>query len=135
MTWDFAWPIVEANSTLAEKIFLRVANRVDHSQKNFLPSLTEMQLASLYLKVGSIATEPTQRFSAGGFVTPRQNMVHFRSEIINSLESRVRMGLCRSSVVGKNVTERKSGVSVAVAQRSNEQTPQSLGTPGSRDCA
>jgi hypothetical protein len=41
----------------------------------------------------------------------------------------------RSSLVGKSFTERKPVASVALAQRSDKQTPQGLDTSISYDCA
>jgi hypothetical protein len=88
-TWHFAWPIIEANPTLAEKVLTRVADRLDYDRKKYLPLLTEKQLADLYLKVHSFFPPETDPdFSRGGFVTPRQSVVHFRNDIISALEAR-----------------------------------------------
>ncbi len=87
--WSFAWPIIEANPILAEKVVLRIANRLDFDRKEYLPLLTEKQLADLYLKVHSFFPPETDPdFSRGGFVSPPQSVVHFRGDIIGALEAR-----------------------------------------------
>jgi len=94
--WDFAWPIIEANPTLAEKVLMRVGNRVDYDRNKFLPLLTEKQLADLYLKVhGFFPPETDPDFSRGGFVTPRQSVVHFRGDTIVALEARGTEAACQ----------------------------------------
>ncbi|MBE0544866.1 MAG: hypothetical protein IH623_26300 [Verrucomicrobia bacterium] len=95
--WDFAWPIIEADMILAEKALLRAAHRLDHDRKKFLPMLTERQLADLYLKLHSLfppETDPPRRNEAS-FVTPRDEIVHFRSDVINTLESRGTEEACK----------------------------------------
>jgi hypothetical protein len=88
-TWNFAWPIIEASPTLAEKVVLRIADRLDYDRNKYLPLLTEKQLADLYLKVHSFFPPETDPdFSRGGFVSPRQSVVHFRGDIIGALEAR-----------------------------------------------
>jgi len=88
-TWDFAWPIMEANPSLAEKVLIRIANRIEYDRKQYLPSLTEKQLADLYLTVHTFFPPETDPdFSRGGFVSPRQSVVHFRGDIIGTLEAR-----------------------------------------------
>lgn len=89
-TWDFAWPIVEADAILAEKVLLRASDRFDHDRKKFLPTLTEHQLADLYLKLHSLfppETDPPHRSGFSG-VTSRQAAVWFRSDVISTLEAR-----------------------------------------------
>jgi len=89
VTWNFAWPIIEASSTLAEKVLMRIADRMDYDRKKYLPLLTEKQLADLYLKVHSFFPPETDPdFSRGGFVSPRQSVVRFRGDIIGTLEAR-----------------------------------------------
>jgi hypothetical protein len=89
-TWDFAWPIVEADATFAEKVLLRASDRLDHDRKKTMPTLTERQLADLYLKLHSLFPPETDppRQNKVSFVTPRDAIVHFRSDVINTLESR-----------------------------------------------
>jgi len=87
-TWHFVWPIIEANSVLAEKVLTRVANRINYSREVCLPALSEKQLADLYLKVHHFFPPETDPDFHGGFVSPRQGLVHFRGDIIGSLEAR-----------------------------------------------
>jgi len=89
-TWAFAWPIIEDHTVLAEKVFLRVANRFDHDRKQFLPTLSEKQLADLYLKLASLfppEDDPSDNGESGG-VSARKSMSWFRNDVINALESR-----------------------------------------------
>jgi hypothetical protein len=61
--WHFAWPIIEAYPALAEKVLMRIADRMDYDRKKYLPLLTEKQLADLYLKVhGFFLPKPTLIF-------------------------------------------------------------------------
>jgi hypothetical protein len=88
--WDFAWPIIEADVTLAEKVLLRASDRLDHDRKKFLPTLTERQLADLYLKSHTLfppETDPPHSSGVSG-VTPRQAIVWFRSDVLSTLEAR-----------------------------------------------
>ncbi|MEW6306596.1 MAG: hypothetical protein AB1705_24285 [Verrucomicrobiota bacterium] len=88
--WDFAWPIIEADAALAEKVLLRASDRLDHDRKIFLPTLTERQLADLYLKLNSLfspETDPPRRKGVSG-VTLRQSVAWFRNDVISALESR-----------------------------------------------
>ena len=88
--WDFAWPIIEVDATLAESVLLRASNRLDHDRKKSLPTLTERQLADLYLKLHSLfppETDPPHSSGVSG-VTPRQAVVWFRSDVISALEAR-----------------------------------------------
>jgi hypothetical protein len=95
--WNFAWPIIEADAALAEKVLLRAANRLEHDRNKFLPTLTARQLADLYLKLHSLFTPETDppRRSGASFVSPRDSIVHFRSDVINTLESRGTEEACK----------------------------------------
>lgn len=94
-TWSFAWPIIEANPTLAEKVVLRIADRLDYDRNKYLPMLVEKQLADLYQKVHSFFPPETDPdFSRGGTVTPRQSVVQFRGDIIGALEARGTEAAC-----------------------------------------
>src|SRR5206468_2568511 len=96
-TWSFAWPIVESDVAIAEKVLLRVANRLDHDRKKFLPTLTENQLAVLYLKVYNLFPPESDPPHQSGFsgVSSRQSVSWLRNEVINSLEARGTEGACR----------------------------------------
>lgn len=88
--WDYAWPIIEADATLAETVLLRASDRFDHDRKESLPTLTERQLADLYLKLHSLfppETDPPRRNEVS-VVTPRDSIIHFRSDVMTALESR-----------------------------------------------
>lgn len=57
--------------------------------RSSLQLLTERQLADLCLKVHIFFPPETDPdFSRGGFVTPRQSVVHFRGDILGVLEAR-----------------------------------------------
>ena len=122
-TWDFAWPIMEANPPLAEKVLVRIANRIDYDRNKYLPLLTEKQLADLYLKVhGFFPPETDPDFSRGGFVTPRQSVVHFRGDIIGTLEARgTEEACCDNSTVGKCFATGGFVAALAILQRPDEQ--------------
>jgi hypothetical protein len=108
-TWNFAWPIIEASPTLAEKVVLRIADRLDYDRNKYLPRLTEKQLADLYLKVHSFFPPETDPdFSRGGFVSPRQSVVHFRGDIIGALEARGTEGACCELLRLANALPRES---------------------------
>lgn len=95
--WDLAWPIIEADISIAEKVLLRASDRFDHDRKKLLPVLTERQLADLYLKLHSLfppETDPPRGNEFSG-VTPRDEIVHFRSNVLNTLESRGTEEACR----------------------------------------
>ncbi|MDB6066258.1 MAG: hypothetical protein JWR26_2466 [Pedosphaera sp.] len=88
--WDFAWPLVESDQTLATKVLLRVSNRFDHDRKKFLPTLTEDQLAALYLKLHILfppESDPPRNNGHSG-VSARQSISWFRNDVINALEAR-----------------------------------------------
>ena len=88
-TWDFCWPIIETNLALAEKVFLRIADRIVYDRNKCLPVITERQLADLYLRIHSVFPRETDPdMSRGGFVTPRQSVARFRGDVIGALESR-----------------------------------------------
>ncbi|MDL5050708.1 hypothetical protein QQ054_32430 [Oscillatoria amoena NRMC-F 0135] len=90
VTWDFAWPIIETDSSIAEKVLLRVSYRFDYDPKKFLTTLSERQLADFYLKLQCLfppETDP-QPEKGASFIKPRDSMVHFRDDVINALESR-----------------------------------------------
>lgn len=95
--WDFAWPIIEADATLAEKVLLRASDRSDHDRKRVLPMLTERLLADLYLKLHGLfppATDPPRRNEVS-VVTPRDEVVRYRSDLISALESRGTEEACK----------------------------------------
>jgi hypothetical protein len=90
-TWEFVWPILSADNALAETVLLRVADRIgyDH-EKNMLPTLSERQLADLYLKVQELfppSTDPKRDGEFGG-VTPRMSVMDLRRNLITALEAR-----------------------------------------------
>jgi hypothetical protein len=94
--WHFAWPIIEADLTLAEKVLLRASDRLDYDRKRFLPTLTERQLADLYLKLHTLfppETDPPHSSGVSG-VTPRQAVVWFRADVISALEARSTENAC-----------------------------------------
>lgn len=108
-TWHFSWPIIEANPALAEKVLMRIADRMDYDRNKYLPLLTEKQLADLYLKVhGFFPPETDPDFSRGGFVSPRQSVVHFRGDIIGALEARGTDEACQELLRLANTLPRES---------------------------
>lgn len=109
-TWDFAWPIMEADAALAEKVLLRASDRMAHDRKKTLPTLTERQLADLYLKLHSLfppETDPPRQKKIS-FVTPRDAIVHFRSDVITTLESRGTEESCKELLRLANTIPKES---------------------------
>jgi hypothetical protein len=107
--WHFAWPIIEANPILAEKVLMRVANRANFDRNKYFPLLTEKQLADLYLKIHSFFPPETDPdFSRGGFVSPHQSIVYFRGDIIGALEARGTEEACRELLGLANALPRES---------------------------
>jgi hypothetical protein len=97
VAWDFAWPILEVDATLAEKVLLRASDRLDHDRKQVLPTLTAPRLADLYLKLHNLfppETDPPRR-NGVSVVTPRDEIVRFRSDVISTLESRGTEDACK----------------------------------------
>lgn len=99
-TWDFAWPVIEADSGLAVSVLLRTSDRHDHDRKKSLLTLTERQLADLYLKLHGLFPPETDppRQKGVSIVTPRDAIVHFRSDVVNGLESRGTNEACNELV-------------------------------------
>lgn len=95
--WVFAWPILETDAVMAERVLLRASDRFDHDRKKTLPTLTERQLADLYLKLHSLfppETDPPRRIEFS-VVTPRDSIMHFRSDVMTALESRGTEEACK----------------------------------------
>ena len=87
-TWKFAWPILEACAPLAEKVLLRVAYLSCYDRKSRLPTLSEMQLANLYLKIHDLFPPETDTESTDSSVSPRQALSRYRQELIPILEAK-----------------------------------------------
>jgi hypothetical protein len=95
-TWHFVWPIIEADARLAKKVFWRIADGMHNERQNCLPTLTERQLADLYLKVrGLFPPETDPDFTRGGRVGPRGMITQFRGEVVGALEARGTEDACR----------------------------------------
>ncbi len=94
--WEFAWPIVETDESVAVEVLLRVADRSGHDRKGFLPTLTERQLGVLYLKLHTLFSPENDPRRSTGFsgVTPRQEVARFRNKVIGALESRGTEAAC-----------------------------------------
>ena len=96
-TWTFAWPIMENDKPLAEKVLLRVADEYDQARQQLLPPLTEKQLAGLYWELQSLfppETDPPHS-SGASFVTARKAVSWFRGDVISALEARGTEETCR----------------------------------------
>jgi hypothetical protein len=97
-TWDFVWPILDADNALAESILLRVADRIGYeAEKNLLPLLSEQQLADLYRKVQNLFPPSSDPKWGGGcgVVTPRMAVMDLRRNLITALEARGTEEACR----------------------------------------
>ena len=96
-TWDFAWPIVESDLALAERVLLGISDRFDHDRMKFLPTLTESKLAILYLKLHNLFPPETDPPRNSGFsgVSSRQSVGWFRNDVISTLEARGTEEACR----------------------------------------
>lgn len=110
VAWDFAWPIIEADTALGEKVLPRAAERLDYDRRRILQTLTEHQLADLYLKLYTLfpveADSPHRKIDST--VTPREAIVHFRGEVINVLESRGTEAACTELLRLANVLPKES---------------------------
>ena len=96
-TWDFAWPLLEADETLATKVLLRVSNRHDHDRNRFVPTLTEEQLGALYLKLHTLFPPEDDPPRNSGFsgVSARQSIGWFRDYVVSVLEARGTEKACK----------------------------------------
>ena len=95
-TWAVAWPFVQGSQELAEHVLLKLANGVDYSPSAaMLPSTSEHQLAELYLLLDRVFAAEQDPPIQGGFVSPRQRIVHFRADVIQTLTARGTEEACR----------------------------------------
>ena len=132
-TWVFAWPIIESDAVIAEKVLLRVADRLDHDRSKFLPTLTENRLASLFLKLHRLfprESDPPHNSEFSG-VSLRQQIGWFRNDVINALEARGTEEACReilrlaNSLPKENVWLRWRYYNARVSKRRIAWTPPS----------
>lgn len=87
-TWHFAWPIVEADAALAEKVMLHAGGDFKYESNRLLAELTERQLADFYLKVRSLFPPAGISELPNAVVTARQSIGQFRNNLISALEAR-----------------------------------------------
>lgn len=109
-TWDFVWPIVDADTKLAKQTLLRVSDCFYHKRGEILHALTENQLADLYLKLDSLfppeSDQPLKKEIT--FLAPRDTIVHFRNDVVNTLESRGTEEACKELLRLANTIQKES---------------------------
>jgi hypothetical protein len=95
-TWDFVWPLIEANKDFAEHVLAKLAYGLDYSAKSaVLPSTSEQQLAEIYLLLNRIFPPETDPPFTSGFVTARQEVPQLRADLIRALTARGTEEACK----------------------------------------
>ncbi len=94
-TWDFVLPILESESSVAERVFLGLAQRHGHEMPHSFSTLSERQLADLYILVRNLFPPETDPVFEGGFVPARQSVVYLRTTVLDVLQSRATPEACR----------------------------------------
>ena len=86
--WRLAFPVLSSQPELAKRAMLSVANDADSRNTNLCEELSEDEIGDFYLLLCRLFPNSEDPEERSGFVTPRREMVHFRSGVVETLGSR-----------------------------------------------
>ncbi len=92
--WTLTFPVLTKCPSLGKQIMLSIASDVDSRLSAPCKKLSEEELGDLYLLLCRYFPYTEDPELEGGFVTPRQSAVYFRSSVIDTLCSHATMDAC-----------------------------------------
>ncbi len=92
-TWDFVWPIVQANDILAKDVIIKLSSNIRHSLRGDKAKWNEKQLADLYcLSRKFFPNEPQRR---GGDYTPEMSADDLQRGLLGGLVAAASEEACK----------------------------------------